>query len=62
MTQEQREAFVRWAENEAHGAINLQGDFKKECDQRIRAGFDVMRNVFPTEEDWLGTVWERLMH
>jgi hypothetical protein len=61
MTKEQRQAFIAWAENEAHGAIYADGDQREVNNRRIEAGFDAMRTVFPEDEDWLGDVWDRLM-
>ena len=62
MTKEQRKIFFDWAKNEANGAVLLEGDGKDEFNHRIRAGFDLMRHLFPHDVDWLDTIWEQLMH
>lgn len=61
MTAEQRKAFIPWAENQAHGAVYGDKDTGKEYERHLRGAFDVMRTVFPDDEDWLGEVWDSLM-
>jgi hypothetical protein len=61
MTPEQREVFVAWAENQAHGAVYGDKDTAKTYERHMLGAFDVMRTVFPYEEDWLGEVWDSLM-
>jgi hypothetical protein len=61
MTPSQKDAFLAWAKNEAHGVVCLSGASGLEHDHRIRAGFDLARVLFPKDEDWLGDLWDSLM-
>ncbi len=61
MKPEQRKAFIEWAENQAHGAVYGDKDTGKASERHMLGAFDVMRTVFPDEEDWLGNFWDSLM-
>jgi hypothetical protein len=63
MTPEQRRAFIGWAEGEAAAVVNSDASTEegKGNRHRIAAGFDVVRTIFPDDEDWMGEVWVGLM-